>query len=97
MNLYEEYEQERKSTLSEAEAFERSAMDCGDWDLASTCETTKVILEDIWILVVEASEQKKDDKRKYGKSKDIKETGNVDSTTEDFANSAELWPPSTSL
>ena len=30
MNLYEEYEQERKSTLSEAEAFERSAMDCGD-------------------------------------------------------------------
>ena len=61
MNLYEEYEQERKSTLSEAEAFERSAMDCGDWDLASTCETTKVILEDIRILVVEASEQKKDD------------------------------------
>ena len=61
MNLYEEYDQERKSTLSEAEAFERSAMDCGDWDLASTCETTKVILEDIRILVVEASEQKKDD------------------------------------
>ena len=91
MNLYEEYEQERKSTLSEAEAFERSAMDCGDWDLASTCETTKVILEDIRILVVEASEQKKDDnwQAKIWK-KDIKETGNVDSTTEDFANSAEV-------
>ena len=93
MNLYEEYEQERKSTLSEAEAFERSAMDCGDWDLASTCETTKVILEDIRILVVEASEQKKDDNwqaKIRKKSKDIKETGNVDSTTEDFANSAEV-------
>ena len=94
MNLYEEYKQERKSTLSEAEAFERSAMDCGDWDLASTFETTKVILEDIWILVVEASEVNRKrmttDKRKYGKSKDIKETGNVDSTTEVFANSAEV-------
>ena len=68
-------------------------MDCEDWDLASTCETTKVILEDIRILVVEASEQKKDDNwqaKIRKKSKDIKETGNVDSTTEDSANSAEV-------
>ena len=72
MNLYVEYEQARKLCLSEAEAFERSSVDRGDRDLA---KTTKVILEDLRILVVKANEDE-DDKRKYeerGKDKrDIK-------------------------
>ena len=72
MNLYVEYEQARKLCLSKAEAFERSSVDRGDRDLA---KTTKVILEDLRILVVKANENE-DDKRKYeerGKHKrDIK-------------------------
>ena len=47
VNLYEEFEKERRATLSEAKEIERSAKDNFNQDLVETCRVTKVILEDL--------------------------------------------------
>ena len=47
VNLYEEFEKERRATLSEAKEIEKSAKDIFNQDLVETCRVTKVILEDL--------------------------------------------------
>ena len=71
--LYEEYEKERKSILSQAESMERSAGESRSRDLTETCKITTAILEELRIDIItncesvkkeDISDQRKNEKKK---------------------------------